>query len=574
MSAHITGSQHLKIQTEPSAEPNRVRRLLYAAPGPITPPTAEDLRAHCPDSVTWAVTRAYTMDAAMGLLHHAPQDLIVIDMELDDTRTEPTKAVDDALSSLHRLTTMASDAAVVALIPDGGDALGTARRAFMAGVQDVLTRSEAMQPDVIVRALRNATERRAADQAINQIKRDNDRLYESTPIGIFRSTPQGRYLSVNPALAELYGYDDPEQLIDDVTDIGEQLYVTPGRRADFARMLPFNGRIDDFESEILRRDGTTIWITESARAVHDERGALLYYEGFVRDITQRRRAEQKLRTAHGDMERMVVDRTRQLLEEIAERRFAEDSMRQAKEEAEAATRMKSRFLANMSHELRTPLNAILGFSQIMQMDFGNPNTVTTKPKAHHPEYITNIHTAGEHLLSLINDLLDMAKIDAEQFDLADDPIDLFSLTQDLETMVQPKTAVGCSLTLDVSADLPPLRGDGRRLLQVLVNLVGNAVKFTPADGQVTVQVMRTDSGGIQIRVTDTGIGMDPKDIPQALSEFGQVGEVTQRTQDGTGLGLPLAKRLTELHDGKLDMYSEPGQGTDVVLTFPAQRIVA
>jgi PAS domain S-box-containing protein len=539
---------------------------LFSAPGPLAPPSPEELSFHCPESFRWAVDQVYSFaDAAEALAAH-PYDIIVMDVSLQASAGTGPNAPLGALETARQL---APDATLVALLPDGADGtLGLARRAFMMGAQDALTRTEAASTEYMVRVLRTASERKAADRAVEQVRGDYARLVDNAPIGIFRTSPDGRYLSVNRALAEIYGYGHPETLMVELTDIGNQLYVEPERRSEFARLLSFSGRLDGFESQIHRRDGSVIWISEAARAVHDDDGKVLFYEGFVRDITPRKRAEEKLKQANETLEASVAERTKQLRQEITERRFAEESLRQAKEQAEAAARTKTRFLANMSHELRTPLNAILGFAQLLEVPAGG--AARSEVDASH---ISHIRGAGEHLLSLINDLLDLSKIDADEFDLDIEEVDVPALLYDACTMVEPRAAVsGCTIVTDLPRMLPPLRADRRRLAQVLINVVGNAAKFTPEGGTVRLSAAVNDCGEFEILIADDGIGMDPADIPRALSEFGQVGDATKRNSDGTGLGLPLSKRLTELHDGTFTLTSAPGEGTEILITFPPSRI--
>lgn len=562
-------STEMTLNASGDCDATTIRRLLFAAPGPLTPPSASALSEDCPYGLTWQVRNAYTLGDALAEAERMQPDLLVVDLSLPPSNGEAASAVSAPLSALQALIEAAPAAAAVALIPDSIDQLGLARQAFMAGAQDVLTRSEAKQTSLIIRALRTATERKIANAVTQRMRDDYVRLVDNAPVGIFRTTPGGRYLTANRALAEMYGYERPENLIEFLTDIGNQLYVDSGRRAEFARTLAFSGRLDGFESEVRRRDGSVIWISESARVVCDDAGTPLFYEGFVRNITPRKVAEEKLKRVHDNLETTIAERTRQLRQEITERRFAEDSMRQAKEQAEAAAQTRSRFLANMSHELRTPLNAIIGFSQLMEMDAEGPS---------HPEIMAenanHIRKAGEHLLALINDLLDTAKIDAGQFDLAEDEVDLASLAYDVCTMVQGRAEInGCKVVTDVPGSLPQLRADRRRLFQILLNLAGNAVKFTPEGGTVTLFARLAGEGGLDVMVTDTGIGMAPEDIPRALSEFGQVGDPVRRNGDGTGLGLPLAKKLTELHGGVFTITSQPGQGTQIHLCFPPERTI-
>ena len=242
---------------------------------------------------------------------------------------------------------------------------------------------------------------------------------------------------------------------------------------------------------------------------------------------------------------------------------------EAKERAETADRAKSAFLANMSHELRTPLNAVIGFSEVMQEQVLGP----LSPQ--YAEYAKIIGDSGAHLLTLINDLLDIAKSEAQGVKLGREDVhlpDVVSFSASMVEAMAKKASVACAVS--VEHDLPAFRGDGKKLQQILINLLANAIKFTPAGGSVTLSAARDPlAGGLVLAVADTGIGIPRDKIAVALAPFGQIDSPMARKNDGVGLGLPLTKRLVELHDGTLDIDSEPGIGTTVTLRFPAERFV-
>ena len=236
--------------------------------------------------------------------------------------------------------------------------------------------------------------------------------------------------------------------------------------------------------------------------------------------------------------------------------------------ADAANKSKSQFLAAMSHELRTPLNAVIGFSEIMEVETFGP---LGSPK--YKQYAHDIHASGAHLLSLINDILDLSRLDAGQGDLKDDSVDIGALAVEiLRMMATQAKAAGVTLINDVSPNLPIVTADSRRIRQVLLNLLSNAVKFTPSGGSVTVGCVE-DARGLVTSVSDTGIGIAQGDIPRAFERFGQVDSTLARKYEGTGLGLPLARELVTLHGGTLTLASELSVGTTVTFVMPAERIV-
>jgi PAS domain S-box-containing protein len=255
--------------------------------------------------------------------------------------------------------------------------------------------------------------------------------------------------------------------------------------------------------------------------------------------------------------------------DVSEEALAERLLREAKAAAETANLAKSSFLANMSHELRTPLNAVLGFSEMLER--GTAGALDPRQR----EYVGYIRQSGAHLLDIINEILDLAKIDAGKLELREDEgIDVRSLAEGCAAIVgECARAGGLRLETRIEEGLARLVADETRLKQILLNLLGNAVKFTEPGGSVVLAARSTAGHGVEIEVADTGPGMTPAEIGVALEPFGQIDAGLARRRDGTGLGLPLARRLTELHGGSFCVDSKKGRGTRIVVGLPASRVI-
>jgi len=408
----------------------------------------------------------------------------------------------------------------------------TLRKAHDALEARVRERTEALSDKV--------KEHRRAEEALRASEGRLRSIMENIIEGILTIDADGAIESFNPAAEAMFGYAAGEVLGENVSVLADE----PDRSAHdgYLRSYLDTGRAKIIgkgfrEVRARRRDGSTF---AAELAVSEMRhGPQRYFIGTLRDISERKEAELALL--------------------------------QAKERAELANRAKTEFLAHMSHELRTPLNAVLGYSDMLRGQFLGP-----LGNDGYLDYVGNIHSAGEHLLGVLSDILDVSKVEAGELEIEDGEVDIRETVADCWKMVMEKADLGrVALKVSVEPGLPRLRGDHRRLKQVLLNLLTNAIKFTRKRGTVTVTATLRDGGGIDLAVSDTGIGIAPKDIPRVLRPFGQVKEAyVSRPGEGSGLGLSLANALVELHGGTFTIESRPGEGTTVTAAFPPHRTIA
>lgn len=350
-------------------------------------------------------------------------------------------------------------------------------------------------------------------------------------ITVFNS--EGNLLRVNKAAETLSGYSEAE-----LQDPQVWRDILPGADFEGVAAIVAGRRADDYpiinENHWISRSGEQRLLRWSNVALKDERGriALVVCIGF--DIT-------------------------------AQRRFEVDLIA-AKNDAELANRAKSEFLANMSHELRTPLNAILGFSEIIRDQRLGTSLETYR------SYAVDIFDSGQLLLQLINDILDMAKLESGRIDLEEREVDLSAVIASSQRLVERRASEGgVRITTEIAPDLPLLMGGERALKQIVLNLLSNAVKFTPSDGEAKITARVNLQGGIDLVVRDSGIGIPEGALVRLFEPFYQVDAKVSRRFGGTGLGLAITKKLVEAHGGQIAVASAPDQGTTVTVSFPARR---
>ena len=399
--------------------------------------------------------------------------------------------------------------------------------------------------------LANALERKRVELALQQAEAKYRSIFENAVEGICQTIPEGRYLSANHALARIYGYESCAQMLAELTDINRQLYVNPNRRAEFVAAMQESKEISRFESQVYRRDRSIIWIAENCRSITDSSGNILYYEGTVQDITERKQAE--------------------------------SAMHRALEAAESANRAKSTFLANMSHELRTPLNAIIGYSEMLGEEAQDAEELELAGD------LEKIRSAGKHLLSLIDDILDISKIEAGRMELYLETFDISSLIDSAVATALPLVEKnGNTIEIQCSPSLQTMHADMTKVRQVLLNLLSNAAKFTK-NGKISIgvetirneelrmkhqqeaaQILISNSEFLSFRITDTGIGMTPEQLQRVFQPFTQADASTTRQYGGTGLGLAISQRFCQMMGGSIEVASNLGTGSTFTVLLPSE----
>ncbi len=341
-------------------------------------------------------------------------------------------------------------------------------------------------------------------------------IFENAPEGMCQISAQGRYLSANQALARIFGYGSPAELLTDLRQGMEHFYVDPAHYTDFLRQLQAEGQIAQFEAQVQRLDGRLAWISQSAQAVYSREGELLYFESTVEDITERKRMDQ----------------------------------------------MKKEFVSTVNHELRTPLTAIRGaLGLIIGGAVGElPGQVKSLAEI--------AYRSVERLVALVNDILDIEKIEAGRMEFQMQPQQMLELVhQALEDNRTYATQYEVELQLDPGSTECWVMGDSHRLLQVLTNLLSNACKFSPPGSAVHIQVGR-QAGQVRVAVRDQGTGIPEAFKGRIFQKFAQADSSTTRMRGGTGLGLSICKAIIEQHGGEIGFDSAVAEGTTFYFLLP------
>lgn len=367
--------------------------------------------------------------------------------------------------------------------------------------------------------------------AVTALHESNNRfrvIFDAVIDGIFLTDPAtSRVIEVNAAGCTMFGYDKAELIGLDIAMLSSGIHPFTQEVSHATTSQSVRGDVRMLEWQCRKKDGALFWAELSKHYTRIGRQPVNI--STLRDISKRKAADRELAVALS--------------------------------EADAANQAKSSFLANMSHELRTPLNAVIGFSDLM---FSQAEGLAPK----HLEYLNDIRSSGLHLLSLINDILDLARVDAHSLVIEKREVSLRHVIADACRMVRSQAKLsGIEIRIDVAHELGTVSGDERRLRQILLNLLSNALKFTGKDGTITICAHNV-VGAICCEITDNGIGIDPEDLSKVTERFGQVDNKFSRMHQGAGLGLPLVKELVEMHAGSFQLESTLGTGTKATVCIP------
>ncbi len=496
------------------------------------------LRQMLADSPLWKAVLTCTerLQSAIELCKQQSFDVILLDLSLPDSR---------GYATFERMRQHAPQIPIILLT--GSDDQELAVRAVRAGAQDYLIKGE-INAHLLIRAMRYAMERKRTEEVLREHHLRYQALFENDNIGVFIISVAGSLLNLNQQAAVMLG-----STVDQLLDTAISDYIVPSEYAEFyqqTQALLQGAVIPMHEQTFIRANSSELAVEVDSTLVRNANGDVLYMQSIARDITKRKEAEMALLAERALLAQRVEERTKELSVANVE------LLRNA--------RLKNEFLATVSHELRTPLSIILASSDALQDEIYGP-IVPRQQKA-----LERILRSGRHLLDLINDIIDVSKIESGKLTLEIGPVSATSLCEDCVQMVQEmakRKQTDIASMIQLTNDV--IHADGRRLMQILLNLLNNAVKFTPDGGQVGLEVYEDVAQElITFTVWDTGIGITEEDMRKLFRPFVQLDSKLSRQYQGAGLGLALVYRLTELHGGSVTVASKRNQGSRFTITLP------
>jgi len=418
--------------------------------------------------------------------------------------------------------------------------------------------------DLLRRLAQNLLRRAAAEEKYRSI-------FENALEGIYQTTPDGQLVSCNPASARFFGYDTPEEFMRSLPNISKDIYAYPHDRTLFLKRLLEEGAVTDFEVQLRHRDGSHFWALLTGKPVYDARGELVLVEGMLMNIDERKEAQIALEAMNQDLELLVEERTEDLHQRAYELEAANIRLRDLDE-------MKSALLSTVSHDLRTPLTSVLGFAKLVNRDFSRVFGHLAESDDTLRQYAQRIHanlgiieSEGERLTRLINDFLDLSKIESGRMEWLDTTLDLGEILLHTIQATRGQLAQKPDLAIhaDIAPDLPPILGDRDRIQQIFGNLLGNAIKYSD-HGQIIVRAFQARSGNLEVQIHDSGRGIPAQDLPHIFDKFYQVsrGDTLPSSDKGTGLGLAICKEIVDHYHGRLWAESTHGRGSVFHVVLP------
>lgn len=400
-----------------------------------------------------------------------------------------------------------------------------------------LTRTDDAGNERLVGMMTDIEERRQAEMALRDAEKRYRTIVENAVSGLFQVANDGRFISANPALAKLLGYDSVEELLKDSECNKNRLFADFKDKDLLLRLVKRQGQVKSFEVRYRRQNGHVFWVSENLRAITDSNGEVLYYEGAIDDITQRKEAE------------------------IA--------MQKARLESDLANRAKTEFLANMGHELRTPLNAMIGFSDIIQQESLGPigNQI-------YLDYAREINAGSKQLLKIMNEILEVSRVELADRPISESAIDLGKTVDTCLSLVRAKAE---EKLIIIESTMPPhmpiIVGSETAFKQMMLNLLHNAIAYTPQGGQIAIEALLDQDHSVRVSVADNGIGMDPEDVRNALQPLDASTEDGLEPNRTRTFGLSLVRSLIAQHNGRMEIISHKGVGTTATLVIPPSRVV-
>jgi len=531
------------IDSQETPYKNTPRRILVVDDEPIN---IEVLKNQLPED-KYTLTTAYSGQEALDIIDQNIEfDLVLLDIMMPGM---------SGYEVCERIRETQPEDQLPVLMLTAKNQVEDLIKSFKSGANDYLTKP--FVKDELLARIDLQLKLKEAISALAESERKFRSIFNEALEGIFQISKDGR-LTGNPAMAKILGYRNPTELTDSITKVSQQVFLDPTQFDGLVSGLKAKNTILQYEAQLIRKDQSRIWGSVKINKIFDDNGHMLRLEGLLDDITDQKHAEEALHKAYQDIEIKIDQRTQEL-------QAANQQLKQARKEALKIGQAKSDFLASMSHEIRTPMNGVIAAADL---------ALELNPEAKVQKFLSIIQASGNTLLAIVNDILDLSKIEAQKLSIDVSAFELNELFQHMTDMFNIKLLEQgnhVKLITQIESKIPPiLLGDKNRIQQILTNLLSNAVKFTEA-GYITLGVSEIEKHGDQVKlqfyVKDTGIGMKESYLKNLFEPFSQEDVSTARRYGGTGLGMNIASQLAHAMGGTLWAESKVSQGTQFFLNL-------